>query len=339
MTFIYEDDECPGKRYNWVPNCERGQWCDNWLQWFGEPGHELNNITFELLSGAAGASVVEDILAPDDTPLGIHYSESFGTSFSLPGDTAYPAGDYFVRMNATIFDGATQLGSTTALSNTFAITSPQCTLSWTPVSSVTDPGYTPLRFENPSGSIISQQELNGPNSDIGFDFSARDHTYQVDGLSMTVEVLSADTGFSAGVQTVVRISCISGETDLTDRQPMRANCTSINPNNPGSFVLVSDNFFVVPLTSQTGQCPGNSTSASSAPSALPSSSSASGVSSGGPTSQSGSSLSRLPTGASPSALAASAPAASVPAASVSASNSGKALSYYADLIVCRNELS
>ncbi|KAF8173969.1 hypothetical protein K438DRAFT_1849762, partial [Mycena galopus ATCC 62051] len=234
-------------------------------------------------------------------------------------------------MNATILDGATQLGSTTALSNTFAITGPQCALSWTPVSSVTDPGYTPLRFENPSGSVISQQELNGPNSDIGFDFSARDHTYQVDGLSMTVEVLSADTGFSAGVQTVpvgaTAGAFFTGNITLNPGTwKMRANCTSINPNNPGSFVLVSDNFFVVPLTSQTGQCPGNSTSASSAPSALPSSSSASGVSSGEPTSQSGSSLSRLPTGASLSALAASAPAASVPAASVSASNSGKALS-------------
>lgn len=142
-------------------------------------------------------------------------------------------------MNATIFDGATQLGGTTALSNTFAITGPQCALSWTPVSSVTDPGYTPLRFENPSGSIISQEELNGPNSGINFNFLARDHTYQVDGLSMTVEVLSADTGFSAGVQTVVRISCIYGETDLTDRQPVGATAGSFFTGNttlnPGTW--------------------------------------------------------------------------------------------------------
>ncbi|KAF7358562.1 hypothetical protein MSAN_01194400 [Mycena sanguinolenta] len=261
-------------------------------QWFGEPGHELKNITVELLSGAAGASVVEDIL-------GIHYSESDGTSFSLPGDAAYPAGDYFVRMNATIFNGASQLGGTTALSNTFAITGPQCALSWTPVSSITDPGYTPLRIESPSGSIISQQDLNGPDSGISFTFSSRDHTYSVDGLSMTMEVLSVDTVFSAGVQTIpvgaTAGSFFTGNTTLNPGTwKMRVNCSSLNPENPGSFVMVSDNFFIVPLTSQTGQCPGNATSASSAsaPSASPSSSFAAGGSSGGPTSQSGSSLSR-----------------------------------------------
>ncbi|KAJ6504966.1 hypothetical protein C8R45DRAFT_1090730 [Mycena sanguinolenta] len=258
-------------------------------QWFGEPGHELNNITFELLSGTAGASVVEDIL-------GIHYSESAGTSLTLPGDMAYPAGDYFVRMNATIFNGATQVGSTTNLSNTFAIAGPKCAVPWTPVSSVTGPGYTPLRFESPSGSVV---QLSGPNSGVDFSLATRDVSYQIEGLSMTVEVFSVDTGVSAGVQTV-----------------MRGNCTSINPNNPGSFVLVSDNFFIVPSSAQVGQCPGNSTSASSAPASVPTSASSAtasvlssavpvGGSSGTPISQSttGTTSSPLPTGTSPSAPA------------------------------------
>ncbi|KAF7373056.1 hypothetical protein MSAN_00513100 [Mycena sanguinolenta] len=282
-------------------------------QWFGEPGHELNNITFELLSGAAGASVVEDIL-------GIHYSEDSGTSLAFPGDTAYPAGDYFVRMNATIFNGATRLENTTALSNTFAITGSHCPLVWTPVSSVTDPGYTPLRFDAPSGTIISQQNLNGPDSFVDFSFRSRDHTYQLEGLSMNIELFSVDTGFSAGVQTVSvgSIFLMAGEffTGNTTLDPgtwkMRANYTSINPNNPGSFVIVSDDFFVVATEAQLNQCPGNSTSVSSAPSS-PSSTSAAGGPSGGPTSQSGSNPSRSPTGATQSAPSVSTPAASAPA--------------------------
>ncbi|KAJ6471436.1 hypothetical protein C8R45DRAFT_1014373 [Mycena sanguinolenta] len=216
-------------------------------------------------------------------------------------------------MNATIFNGATQLGNTTALSNTFAITGPQCALPWTPVSSVTAPGYTPLRFETPGGSIISQQELNGPNSAVDFEFALRDHTYQVEGLSMTMEVFSVDTGFSAGVQTVSESSILlmGGEffTGNTTLNPgtwkMRANCTSINPNNPGSFVLISDNFFIVPSDAQLEQCPGNSTSSSSAlpSSSSPSATSAAGGSSGGPTTHSqtatGRNSSPSSTGASP----------------------------------------
>ncbi|KAJ7455857.1 hypothetical protein FB451DRAFT_1407682 [Mycena latifolia] len=115
-------------------------------------------------------------------------------------------------MNGTIWTGATQIGTTTALSNTInftgiALPDPCHPITWTPVRSLTDPGYTPLRITDPvGGSLIVPSETDG--SIIGT-LTKVDVTFDAENMNQTMEMVNTQTGFSAGVQTI--ISRITGQ--------------------------------------------------------------------------------------------------------------------------------
>jgi hypothetical protein len=76
-------------------------------------------------------------------------------------------------MNGTIWNGNTQLSTVTARSNTFNFTAssedqdPCHPLTWTPLRSLADPGYSPLRITSPpGGTVYSQADLGDSRSRI-----------------------------------------------------------------------------------------------------------------------------------------------------------------------------
>ncbi|KAJ6601900.1 hypothetical protein DFH09DRAFT_1302084 [Mycena vulgaris] len=136
--------------------------------------------------------------------------------FSYLFHKATPTGLSHVRMNGTIWNGATQIGSTTVRSNTFNYTGPlfpldPChnNLTWTPVRSLSDPGYNPLRVTDPEGG-----DLVVPDSGLGIvgTMSKIDRTFDANNMNQTMGLVNAQTGFSAGAQTI--ISRITGQLSL-----------------------------------------------------------------------------------------------------------------------------
>ncbi|KAJ7652914.1 hypothetical protein B0H17DRAFT_1147254 [Mycena rosella] len=241
---------------------------------------QLNNITMELMSGRAedNGNDVADIISekwPRQPPVLSHYSQlstvpkapatTSATNFILRSVPSLrmerqclkplqtPPGDYHVRMNGTIWSGITTLSTTTARSNTFNVntsTSYPCnTPPWTPVRSVTDPGYSPLRITDPVGGDVEYQtNLNdGQLSSLSVEFTVvdaffdilKDGDVQATNMAMTMEFI-------------------------------RSNFTSTSPHNPGSFVAFSDEFYVALEAPCAGLTVNNSTSATSSASPGPS---------------------------------------------------------------------
>ncbi|KAJ6576821.1 hypothetical protein B0H10DRAFT_2236195 [Mycena sp. CBHHK59/15] len=228
--------------------------------------------------------------------VGLSTANSNQGGFNYDFHGAMPAGLYHVRINGTIWTGATQIGTTTALSNTINFTGialdPCHPVTWTPVRSVTDPGYTPLRITSPvGGSLIVPTETVTAGVVVGT-LTKVDLTFDAENMNQTMEMVNTQTGFSAGAQTI--ISRITGELSLVydisqitldpgswkaslhftptrgHSQPkyllqMRTNFTSPDPHNPGPFVVYSDEVFIV-AASYT-PCPPNSTSSALGPGA------------------------------------------------------------------------
>ncbi|KAJ6561305.1 hypothetical protein B0H10DRAFT_2366107 [Mycena sp. CBHHK59/15] len=140
-------------------------------------------------------------------------SNQGGFNYDFHG--AMPAGLYHVRINGTIWTGATQIGTTTALSNTINFTGialdPCHPVTWTPVRSVTDPGYTPLRITSPvGGSLIVPTETVTAGVVVGT-LTKVDLTFDAENMNQTMEMVNTQTGFSAGAQTI--ISRITGDSN------------------------------------------------------------------------------------------------------------------------------
>ncbi|KAK7033714.1 hypothetical protein R3P38DRAFT_2914376 [Favolaschia claudopus] len=138
--------------------------------WVGNPGHELKNISMELVAETTGSlqgnnDTVVDIIA-------VNYTQQNGNSFLYPLHTNTPAGTYYVRMNATIFNASdSPLTVLVRPSQTFNISLPQSfpcqTPDFTPVGSIFAPSYTPLRLASPAaGAVFSLQALTSPSGDI-----------------------------------------------------------------------------------------------------------------------------------------------------------------------------
>ncbi|KAJ6582452.1 hypothetical protein DFH09DRAFT_1360373 [Mycena vulgaris] len=225
--------------------------------WKGKAGHELNNITMELISGKAedkGTDIVDIIV--------VNYSTLRGNSVSYSFHPGAPPGPYHVRMNGTLFDGDTSLSSTiSALSDTVTIADsdlPCVAGTWTPVRGLADPAYNPLRLtiadSDSIKTVFPQSAVSSPFGgisvaldfvDLLFDYTAHSNT--------TAEVLNTVTGFNAGAQ-VVRLGSFRYETSNFTLDPgsweIRMNTTLNSTRNPGPFTVYSDKFYVVANTSQ-----------------------------------------------------------------------------------------
>ncbi|KAJ6536040.1 hypothetical protein B0H19DRAFT_1079574 [Mycena capillaripes] len=238
--------------------------------WNGETGHNK----FELMAGKAedNGEDVQDIVA-------IGLSSDDARSFTYTLHSGMLPGSYHVRMNGTIWNGSTQLSTKpTTRSDTFVYTLPDdplqtvCqTTTWTPVRSVTDPGYSPLRVTSPVGGTLVVPGKDGQN--IVGEIVKVDVTFDIGNMVQMVEMVNTQTGYSAGAQTVkpsfwddVDVPDLVYDTSHLTLDPgswkLRTNFTSNSTHNPGSFVAYSDEFFIV-LANET-TCAANSISSASA---------------------------------------------------------------------------
>ncbi|KAJ6544460.1 hypothetical protein B0H19DRAFT_1267720 [Mycena capillaripes] len=165
---------------------------------------QLNNITLELISGKAednGNDVLDIIVANYSTQL-----DQPQINYDFHPDTPY--GVYHARMNGTIYNGATSLSrKISTLSNSFTLTTilHNCGTS-TPVRSLTDPAYSPLRLTVGSGNgLVAQADLSGPTGGISINVARVDARFDSGFLQTTMEILNTVTGFSSGVHKQVRI--------------------------------------------------------------------------------------------------------------------------------------
>ncbi|KAJ7249674.1 hypothetical protein C8J57DRAFT_1356395 [Mycena rebaudengoi] len=246
--------------------------------WKGEPGHNLNNITLELVEGSAednGNSVMDVMITNESSARTTHISYTL-----FPG---IPAGTYHARMTGTIYNGNTALSGTntvTTLSNTFSIRDsgvPCSAGTFTPIKGLTDPAYQPVRITSPvGGEVISQPSITGPFGSFVVHVNAVDVLFRASLEPATMEVINTVTGFNAGVQnTKLGLdSTILYNTNNVTLDPgswkVRMNFTILSPAYlPGKYSLESEEFFVV---AEGGK-----------PNCTSSSGSSSTVSGGGPT--------------------------------------------------------
>ncbi|KAJ6592430.1 hypothetical protein B0H19DRAFT_1055155 [Mycena capillaripes] len=143
--------------------------------WNGEPAQQY------YFGTCSGTVEVTNSLTLDTTQLSC-WSSHPGVRSELT-----PWGFYHARMNGTIYSGTTALSATTALSNKFnlAASTKNCTAgTWTPVRSLTDPAYSPLRIVLPmDGDVMTQSSLSGP---VGIqDLLLEDASYN---LELSVEI-------------------------------------------------------------------------------------------------------------------------------------------------------
>ncbi|KAJ7896863.1 hypothetical protein B0H13DRAFT_1884931 [Mycena leptocephala] len=216
-----------------------------------EGAHVLAISPDELTRLENNGQDVQDIVA-----LGLS-SDDFSGAVVYQIHTAMPVGSYHVRMNGTVWNGSSDLGTkTTTRSNTFTFNGSDLpglcgNIPWTPVRSVTDPTYNPLRIITPiGGSSIAN------------------------GLVSTFEMVNTQTGFSAGVQKIAPLDfdgepVLPYDTSHLTLDPgswmFRANFTSPSAHNPGSFVAYSDEFFITLANQTQAPCVANSTSSPSGP--------------------------------------------------------------------------
>ncbi|KAJ7634002.1 hypothetical protein B0H17DRAFT_1149809 [Mycena rosella] len=241
---------------------------------------------------ASTAASVVSLLAVVDRP------QSADNDVVYEFHSATPPGDYHVRMNGTIWSGTTTLSTTTARSNTFNVntsTSYPCnTPPWMPVRSVTDPGYSPLRITDlVGGDVEYQTNLNdGQFSSLSVEFTVVDAFFdilkggdvQATNMAMTMEFVISDTEYTPGFITIVpddtnqltfdyptgNIILAPGAWKASLSAHIRSNFTNTSPHNPGSFVALSDEFYVALEAPCAGLTVNNSTSATSAASPGPS---------------------------------------------------------------------
>ncbi|KAJ7190806.1 hypothetical protein GGX14DRAFT_482414, partial [Mycena pura] len=214
----------------------------------------LNNITLALVEGSAednGNSVIDIMVA--------NLSSAITTSFSYTLFPGIPSGTYHARLTGTIYNGDTILAgnsSASALSNTFSIPDsgvPCSAGTFTPVTSVTDPAYSPVRITAPVGGDVLVQSL-----------------LTADLEPTTVEVINTQTGFTAGGQHTqleldATILYMTNNVTLdVGSWKVRMNFTvHALSNYPGVFSLQSEEFFVVAASGDSPNCTSSSSSSSS----------------------------------------------------------------------------
>ncbi|KAJ7624470.1 hypothetical protein FB45DRAFT_923488 [Roridomyces roridus] len=261
--------------------------------WKGEAGHNLNNISLELVQGSAedkGTSVI-DIIATNVSSV-----DSTSIIYSIhPGISA---GTYHTRINGTIYNGDQILSGSppvSSLSNTFSIADsgiPCSAGTFTPVTSLTDPAYQPLRFTSPLGaSQFPQADVTGPGSLLSMEIGVVDTTFGTFFGPATVEVINTQNGFNAGVQHTNLAAPFYQTSNITLNPgpwKIRMNFSIFAPAPyPGTFSLQSEQFFVVADENGTPSCPDSSESGSGSSASTPTPTPTNPVAGGGPTNSAG----------------------------------------------------
>ncbi|KAJ6491107.1 hypothetical protein C8R45DRAFT_1213176 [Mycena sanguinolenta] len=170
--------------------------------WDGEAGHQLSNISMELMSGK---DTVEDIIA-------LNVSPTVGTLYYQP-HPMMPNGNYFVRVNGTVTNGdsttplSTASGSSPAFDIPFGGPADTSCLenTWTPVRSVEDPNYEPVRVILPEVGTLASSTSGGKfifdrttaeviNTETGFNVGAQEPGVDLNGLTYATSNLTLDPG-------------------------------------------------------------------------------------------------------------------------------------------------
>ncbi|KAJ7200358.1 hypothetical protein GGX14DRAFT_400709 [Mycena pura] len=263
----------------------------------GQTNHELRNITAELMVGKAedNGQEVADIMLDHGNPL---LSDN---GFGYQAHAATPEGNYHVRVNGSVFfvssdfstgeTNTTFLSNTTLRSKTFILSSGKpfaCTTpTWTPVASVADPNYYPLRLATPNGGDMFWLSNLSAVGKIMVTPYFTDQSF-ITGMAgavpiMTMELVQSGTGKVAGGVTLnstmetyqylptdqfpnlsvgawkASRSCISSSAQFTDtRRQVRANFTSASHIGQ-NFSALSDEFYVAASGPCVGLQSGNST--------------------------------------------------------------------------------
>ncbi|KAJ7266074.1 hypothetical protein C8J57DRAFT_1329355 [Mycena rebaudengoi] len=239
--------------------------------WKGEAGHNLNNITLELVQGSAednGNSVMDIIVT--------NISSVDKTSVLYTIHPGVPVGTYHARMNGTIYNGNTILPSGSAfstLSNTFSISDSNVPCSagtFTPITGLNDPAYHPLRYSTPvGGDVRTQNSVTGPFSSLSFGFERIDSHFTIPfRVATTMEIINTITGFNAGVQSSIFGFSMSYTTSNITLNPgswkIRTNFTIFKPAPyPGVFSLESEEFFIMADVNSQPTCTSPSSSGGS----------------------------------------------------------------------------
>ncbi|KAJ6458569.1 hypothetical protein C8R47DRAFT_148421 [Mycena vitilis] len=237
--------------------------------WVGNPGHELNNITMELVSGDTGGAVV-DLIA-------VGYTQQNGNSITYPLHASTPAGQYHIRMNATIYNGSTPLSTITTRSRTFNITLEdafQCEPPiFIPVRSILDPGYSPLRLATPAGgTVFLLDSLGSRLANISSLLYVVDASFNTTTTSAELELVNISTqGGSTAAQQIPqadiaarRVSYVTENITLAPGMwKLRMNFTDprVQNKNPKSLSAMSDAFYIVTGFPCVGLSSANSTAA------------------------------------------------------------------------------
>ncbi|KAF7346832.1 hypothetical protein MSAN_01822300 [Mycena sanguinolenta] len=240
--------------------------------WVGDPGHQLKNISMELIraSASADSDSVADIVVWG-------YTQQNGNTILYPLHAATPPGSYHIRMNATIYSGSLPLSTIVTNSRTFNIslvTSYQCeTPTFTPVTSISDVTYSPLRLVTPmAGAVFPRNILNSNFGNITGSLYIVDGSFNTESINATLELVSLGTGFTTPVQQVPQTAIDTRSTMYSTSKitlapgttKLRMNFTDSTENGAPCLTSLSDEFYIAIDSPCVGLSSGTSASAASA---------------------------------------------------------------------------
>ncbi|KAJ7863923.1 hypothetical protein B0H13DRAFT_2069946 [Mycena leptocephala] len=249
--------------------------------WKGEAGHNLNNISMELIQESAQGNNVMDIMITNVSTI-----QTTRVSYTVhPG---IPAGPYHARVNGTIYNGDTVLSSASPLStvsSTFSIGGsgvPCSAGTFTPITSLQD--FKPLRFTQPvGGNTITLSQITGPGAGLSMILDKVDNLLNAGGVASTMEAINTETGFNAGVQFTKWQLGVANEYTTSNitldvgSWKVRMNFTIFAPANyPGTFSMESEEFFIVADSNSAPNCTSSPSSTGSGSSPGPTQSNAPG---------------------------------------------------------------
>ncbi|KAJ6566446.1 hypothetical protein B0H19DRAFT_710711 [Mycena capillaripes] len=217
------------------------------------------------------------------TCLAVGYTQQNGNSIAYPLHASTPSGEYNVRINGTIYDGSTPLSHIVSRSRTFNITlvnSFQCQHPiFTPVRSIVDPYYSPLRLAMPNGGVVFlQSSLDAALANITGTLSIVDASFDTTDLAATLELVNIATGCGTVAQSIPqskidarRVVYTTGNniTLAAGTWKLRMNFTSPSTGNTAQLTCESDEFYIVLDLPCVGLSGGSSTSMSASSTATP----------------------------------------------------------------------